>query len=302
MAKYPDREEAKDARYQRLINIYNSNPANLVSEVDQFLASNPTAERADQAKLLKAEAFYKQGNYAEAAPIYEELRASQLSPKLRAEAAYKLGWCYVQTKTLPRVVEAFTYFLKAFPENPQVPSALMQRALAHQETRDYDDAIADLSTLLRDFPSAPEREAVLQQKALLQGQQDNAKGMTETFQQLLKEFPKSAAAAQAQYYIGKAAFEAKEYKAAIPPLEAARKLNKEQYYTPATVRIISAYFYLQESRRAHGRDRQISRGRSRRENSGRDFAVRSGSIFTTRRNTPRRRNISAFSGKAGPPA
>ncbi len=242
--KYPDREEAKDARYQRLINIYNANPANLINEVDQFLASNPTTERADQAKLLKAEAFYKQGNYADAAPLYEELRASQLAPKLRAEAAYKLGWCYVQTKTLPRVVEAFTYFLKAFPENAQAPSALMQRALAYQETRDYDNAIADLSTLLRDFPSAPEREGVLQQKALLQGQQDNAKGMTETFRQLLKEFPKSAAAAQAQYYIGKAAFEAKEYKAALPPLEAARKLGKEQYYTPATVRIISAYFYL----------------------------------------------------------
>jgi TolA-binding protein len=60
---------------------------------------------------------------------------------------------------------------------------------------------------------------------------------------LLKEYPKTAAAAQAQYYVGKAAFEAKNYAAAIPPLDAARKLNQEQYYTPATVRIISAYFY-----------------------------------------------------------
>ena len=49
VAKYPNRDEAKDARYQRLINIYNSNPGALVAEVDQFLASNPTAERADQA-------------------------------------------------------------------------------------------------------------------------------------------------------------------------------------------------------------------------------------------------------------
>ena len=55
--------------------------------MDEFLASNPTAERADQAKLFKAEALYKQQNYARAAPIYAELRASQLAPKLRAEAA-----------------------------------------------------------------------------------------------------------------------------------------------------------------------------------------------------------------------
>src|SRR5205085_1540606 len=65
--KYPDREEAKDAAYQQLINVYNSDPSALSAAVDQFLATNPTNERADQAKLLKAEALYKQQNYTEAA-------------------------------------------------------------------------------------------------------------------------------------------------------------------------------------------------------------------------------------------
>ena len=57
IAKYPDREEAKDASYQRLINVYNSDPSTLIPAVDEFLATNPTSERADQAKLLKAEAL-----------------------------------------------------------------------------------------------------------------------------------------------------------------------------------------------------------------------------------------------------
>ncbi|HEX8679929.1 MAG TPA: tetratricopeptide repeat protein, partial [Chthoniobacterales bacterium] len=243
IAKYPNRDEAKDARYQRLINIYNSNPGALVAEVDQYLATNPSGERADQARLLKAEAFYKQANFAEAAPLYETLRASQLSPKLRAESAYKAGWCYVQMKNPLRIIDAFTYFLKAFPDNPQAPSALTQRALAYQETKNFDAAIADLNTLIAQFPSAREREAAMQQKALLLGQQENGKGMSDAFQQLLKEYPKTAVAAQAHYYIGKTAFEAKDYKAALPALEAARKLSKEQYYTPATVRIVSTYFY-----------------------------------------------------------
>ncbi len=149
----------------------------------------------------------------------------------------------MQLKSPLPIIDAFSYFLKAFPDNPQVPSALTQRALAYQETKNYDAAIADLNTLLTRFPAAKEREAALQQKALLLGQQENAKGMTDAFQQLLKEFPKSPVAAQANYYIGKAAFEAKDYKAAVPALDAARKLNKEQYYTSATVRIVSAYFY-----------------------------------------------------------
>lgn len=246
MAKFPKREEAKDAAYQRLINIYNSDPSSVVAAVDEFLLTSPVEERAAQAKLLKAEALYKEGNYAEAAPIYAELRAAQLSPKLRAQAAHKLAWCYVQLKDLPRVVEAFTFFVQAFPDNPQAPAAFAQRAMAYQQDKNYDVALADLNTILGKYPAAHEREAALQQKALILGQQGNSKGMSDTFRQLLKEFPKSSVAAQAQFYIGKAAFEAKDYKAALAPLHAARQLNKAQYYDAATVRIVSCYFYLND--------------------------------------------------------
>ena len=246
IAKYPNREEAKDAQYQRLINFYNSNAPTLLAEIEEYLASSPTPERADQAKLLKAEYFYKEQKFADAAPIYAELRSSHLSPKLRAEAAYKLGWCFIQLKDVPQVVEAFSYFVQGFPDSPQLPSALTQRALAYHESKNYDEAVRDLNTLLAKFPAAKEREAALQQKALILGQQENAKGMSDAFRQLLKEFPKSSVAAQANYYIGKVAFEAKDYKGALAPLEAARQLSKEQYYNLATLRIVSAFFYLKD--------------------------------------------------------
>src|SRR5437867_6480979 len=234
--KYPDREEAKDAAYQRLINVYNSDPSALISAVDEFLATSPTNERADQAKLLKAEALYKQQNCAEAVPIYEELRASQLSAKLRAEAAYKLGLCHAQAKNIPGVIEAFTYYMQTFPDDPQVPAALAQRALAYEQDKNYAAAVTDLNTILSKYPKTHEREAALQLKALILGQQENTKGMMETFRQLLREFPKSSVAAQAQYYIGKAAFESKDYKTALTALNTARQLNKDQYYNLASLR------------------------------------------------------------------
>src|SRR5213595_1812452 len=244
--RYPDREEAKDAAYQQLINVYNSDPSALSSAVDTFLATNPTNERADQAKLLKTEALYKHQNYTEAASMYGELRASELSPRLRAEAAYKLGLCHVQTKNLPGVIEAFTYYLQTFPGTPQIPAALAQRALANEQSKNYAAALTDLNILLAKYPKAHEREAALQLKALILGQQDNTKGMVDTFRQLLKEFPKSSVAAQAHYYIGKTAFEAKDYKTALTALNTARQLNKEQYYNLASVRIILCQFYLKD--------------------------------------------------------
>jgi TolA-binding protein len=246
LVKYPDREEAKDAAYQRLINVYNSNPSTLLTQVDEFLATNPTDERADQARLLKAEALYKQQNYREAAAIYGELRASQLSSKLRAESAYKLGLCELQMKSTPDVVEAFTYYVQTFPDGPQVTAALAQRALAYEQDKNYNAALSDLDLILSKYPGAHEREASLQMKALILGQQKNTKGMVETFRQLLKEFPKSSVAAQAQYYIGKAAFEAKDYKTAMIALNAARQLNKEQYYNLASLRVILCQFYLKD--------------------------------------------------------
>ncbi len=244
--KYPSREEAKDARYQRLIGLYNANDPALGTEIDQFLKDNPTGERADQAKLLKAEALYKAKDFTAAAPLYAGLRDSKLSAKLRAEAAFKLGWCYVQAKQLDKAIDAFAYFLQAFPEHPQVPSALAQRALAFQENKQYERARSDLEQLLVSFPKAREREAALQQKALILGQTDDTKGMASTFQQLLKEYPKTAAAGQAHYYIGKSAFEAKDYETAVAEMIQARDLNKEQYGTPSALRIMSSYFYLKQ--------------------------------------------------------
>ena len=244
--KFPSREEAKDARYQRLINIYNSDPNAVIAEVDEFLKTNPASERADQAKLLKAEALYKQQKFAEAAPFYEELRGSQLASNLRSEAAYKLGWCAVQMKDATRAIEAFSYFIKTFPDDPQTPIALTQRALAYQQSNNADAAIADLTLLVSRYPKAKEREAAMQQKALLLGEQKRELEMAQAFQQLLKEYPKSAAVSQANYYIGKAAFDGKDYKRAITFLDTSRRLNREQYYTPATLRIILAHYYLRD--------------------------------------------------------
>jgi len=246
ISKYPNRDEAKEADFERLLNLYNSDPSALPPEVDQFLATNPPADRADQAKFFKAEALYKEQNYPRAAPILAELRAAQLSAKLRAEAAYQLGFCYLQMNDVAGIVEAFGYFVQAFPDSPLAPSAFAHRAELYEKDKNYVAALSDWNTVISKYPSAREREEALQHKALVLGQMQNPKGMSDTFRQLLKEFPKSSAVPMAQYYVGKSALEMNDYKTAIPALNTARQMDKERYYAPATIRIISSYFALHD--------------------------------------------------------
>jgi TolA-binding protein len=62
--------------------------------------------------------------------------------------------------------------------------------------------------------------------------------MTAVFRALLKAYPNSAGAAQANYWIGWAAFEAKHYEDAIAPLSKARELNPDEFGEKTTLRLI----------------------------------------------------------------
>lgn len=243
---YPDSLQAKDARYERLVSLYAANDPDVVKEADDFLAQPQDAFRRDQVILLKAESLYKQQKYSEAAPVYAALEGSRLIPSLKADALFKLGWCCVQMKDSDRAIQAFSDFLKNYPTNKLAPTALAQRAVAYQQTKNLPAALKDFSELIATYPKARERELALQQKALILGQQQDNPGMATTFRQLLKEFPKSPAAAQANYWIGWAAFEVKDYRNAPAPLEAARKLDKEQFFERATLRIMLSHYYLEE--------------------------------------------------------
>ena len=245
---YPDTVYAKEAQYERLIALYSANAPELVKEVDAYLAQNPEAsEKRDQLTLMKAESLYKTKHYASAAPLYAALEASTLAPGLKSEALFKLGWCYSQSNNADRSIDAFSRFLLRYPAHKLAPTALAQRALAYQQTKNFKAAVKDFDDLLNRYPErgVKERELAFQQKALILGQQQDNQAMADTFARLLKEYPTSKAAGQANYWIGWAAFENKNYKAAISPLATARKLDKE-FAGKATLRIILANYYSQD--------------------------------------------------------
>ncbi len=244
--QYPNSPSIADARFQRLISMYQVNDPALLKETDDYLAKNPPPKQRAQINLLKAETLFKQQDYARAAPVYAELRTAPVDKDVANKVLYKLAWCLAQNKDYANAIKAFSDYISKNAGNKTLPSAIVQRGIAYQQSGDYANAIQDFDTLIDKYPGTTERELALQQKALVQGQQKDYDGMAASFKKLLADYPKTSAAGQANFWLGWAADEAKDYKSAIDYLEAARKLDPKQYGERASLRIMVCYYNMQD--------------------------------------------------------
>lgn len=262
--EFPGSVYDKEAQYERLRTLYAANEPSLVGEIDKYLQANPDADKRDEALLMKAEILFKKEDWEGATAIYSTLELShQLTGNRKAEALFRLGWCQLQARNVEAAVKTFTGFINAYPTHKLVPYALLQRGLAEQSLKDLVASLKDYQQILKTYPKAPERELALQQKALIEGQEGNNSAMALSFKQLLKEFPQTAARAQANYWIGWVAFEAKNYKEAIAPLEEARKLDKEKWGEKAGIRLLLCPYYLEDREAtAHEVDRYAKEGKT----------------------------------------
>ncbi len=244
---YPNTVFAKDAAYERLVCLYSSNDPNIVSQIEQFLAANTEPQKRDQVQLMEAEILFKKQDYIGAAPIYALVADSKtLTPMLKSEALYKAGLCYMETKDFVRAEKAFTGLIDGYPTVKNIPAALCRRGLARLRLNDKSGALKDFDLVAQKYPKTKERELSLYQKAHILGQQGDNQGMAESFKQLLKDYPETAEAADANYWVGWVAFETKDYKSAPAPLDKARKLNKDEYFERASLRIMLSFFYLED--------------------------------------------------------
>ena len=238
---------AKEAQYERLKMLYTADDPQLLPAIDLYLAANPEAEKRDQVLLMKGEVYFKKQDYANAVPIYSAIELSrQLSGALKAESLFKLGWCQMELHAVDQATKAFTAFIDGYPTHKLIPGALIQRGLAWQSQKNLGAALADYSDIIKKHPQSKERQLALQQKALILGQQGDNTAMADAFKLLLKDYPKTTARAEADYWVGWAAFEAKSYKDSVPYLEEARKLDREKYSEKTSIRLLLAQYYLED--------------------------------------------------------
>lgn len=246
--EFPATPQARDAAYARLVIFYDSGDARLAAEVNAFLSENPAAPQAERVQLMKAEAAFKAGDFEHAAPLYQIVvgKTKGLPDNFKGEATFKLGWCWIQLGHYDKAVETFTAFLNDFPGHAKTPGALAHRGSALMQLKQFPAAQKDFALLVSKYSKAKEREFALENLALIHGQLGDQARMAETFEALLKEFPETAAKAKANYWIGRAAFEAKNYKKAAPHLDQARKLDKAQFFERSSLALIACLYNTED--------------------------------------------------------
>ena len=240
---YPNSSEAYDARYQKLVSLDAMKDPSLVQEVDSYLATGPGRERADKSKLLKAQALYQLNRYEPAARLYLELTNSSLADAYKADCYYAAGYAFLLLKDNQSAMHAFSGLINKYSKHKMASKALLKRALLYQEVKNFPAAVTDFNKIISDYPGS-ETETALLQKGLTLGQQGDYPQMTATFRQLLKNYPATTGGAQAYYWIGWAAFEAKKYQDAVTPLIKARELNAEEFAQKTSLRLMLCYQFL----------------------------------------------------------
>lgn len=250
---YPGSRAAREAGFHRLVSLVAQKDERALGQIEAFLLSSPDEESRAKAELLKAELLFAQDRFAEAEELYRKAATARGTEKYRADALYKLAWCQLQQKKYDDTVQSLTRFLLQFPRHPMASSAFAQRALAQLETGDQVAALSDFEAIIDRHRAAPEREDAMLQRALLLGNMKRTAEMAAAFERLLAEYPESKAAAQAHFWIGYTASDAKKYRDSIGPLRKAREIDPEKYGERATLRLLLSYYYL-EDREAAGRE------------------------------------------------
>ena len=245
--EFPETASNADTRYQRLLSLYATKDKNFVSEVDEFLKIAKNPKHMASASLLKAETLFLQVDYAGAARAYATIvENTAFTPEQQKASLYKWAWCLAESGDQPEAIRIYTSFVEKNPQDKLAATAILQRGMAKQKMGDFDSSLGDFQNVVNGYPFSKEVEIALLQMALTYGQKKNYPEMAKTFRLLLQKFPNSAAAAQANFWLGWAAFEEKDYKGAIVHLDSARLLDPAAYRDRASLRILISHYQLKD--------------------------------------------------------
>jgi TolA-binding protein len=149
----------------------------------------------DVAQYMLGECFYQQGNYAEAAETFRQIRA-EASGALLEKATLRLGLAQYHLEDYAQAVQVLQAFVRRYAASPYRDAALFWLAEAHFRQEDY---AAALEAYERVPPGSRLSDYALYGKGWVRLRQHQWRRAIEVFQHLVAQAPQTPPGADAVY-------------------------------------------------------------------------------------------------------
>lgn len=247
---FADTKEASEASYRRLVCLYKLKDPRTDAAAEAFIdrqkQRDEASEYIDMAALMKAEDNFAKKKWEQAAKSYRAIRQEKIPEDLRASMLYRKGWAEAQSGNHGAAVDSLSAFVSQNPKDPLVPVAILTRANSFTLLKDLTNAIKDYDAIVETYPNAKECEDAFRAGSLLRGQNKDFEGMVGRLEALLKKFPETKYKGECKFWIGTGFYMLKKYKEAVPVLQEARELYREQW-EDISMKIIICHTSLDET-------------------------------------------------------
>ncbi len=244
-----DKGLKEQAAYELAWSLQQAGQADPAQEAYAFLAKTfPKSTLAADAHFQRGERAYRDKNYDEAVDAYERALASA-DARLADKLLYRLGWCHWAKETWAEAAKLFDRLIKEHPESDLVPEGRLQAGEAYVKLGKPADAADRLKPLVeaapKDFDGLADARYRLGEAQLVLGRAGQA---VATLTALVQQHPSYPLLAEAQFLLGKALYEEKQY-------EQARQRFQQAAGMTQTETAAKAQFYLGETYLAEGQAR-----------------------------------------------
>ncbi|TAE76506.1 MAG: hypothetical protein EAZ65_06965 [Verrucomicrobia bacterium] len=242
---------AFEANFLRLLCFYRIEGRHVPEQVDAFLdlyrPKRPRDPKIHTALLMKAETLMDAKQVVEAAKVYGEIDASLLTAENRSGLLFKRAWCLAASEDPQAAIRAFGEFIKAYPDDPRVPQALVQRAKAHRDIGEHNKALADYDQLIAGDAKNEFHALALLESADICKQQNSLPDMISRYRNFLEKFPSATPTrrAKASYWLAWGLIKTERVKEALTHAETARTLDAKTYGKNAGALLALGHWTLQ---------------------------------------------------------
>jgi tol-pal system protein YbgF len=156
-------------------------------------------EQSAQEKLIKGFITPPPGaTQNQTAPTNNSITTTSKPTQTPAEKAFHLGFFFIKAGHLKQADNAFSTFLKSYPNHPQTDEALYWKGFISLQEKSYTSAEKIFSSLVKRFPLSKRYPEAQLQLAIIDEKNNHFEKALLTYEMLIKKYPKTQSAKTAQ--------------------------------------------------------------------------------------------------------